>query len=253
MSRSLVRRVMLLVALGVIIALPFATAVRVVVAGGLTGGEGTFGVEPFLAALGLLTVINAAVGVAILWRRPGNLVGALLLIGALMMTSVVAAWTRLIAIGPTPTGALATFLTWWALLGLLPAVFVLFPTVGLVFPDGRLPGHRWRYPYASTAAALIVGVVLQTVAPVADAAAEDALPSPFAIPGLPAVVGEAGAALAIIAVLVAFVLAVGSVVVRFRRSSGVERAQVKWLVAAIALMSAIFPSPTSWRSGPRIP
>ena len=241
MNRSLPRRVVLLIAFGLTVALPLETAVRVIGAGGATGGEGTFGVEPFLAALGLLTVINAAVGVAILWRRPGNLIGALLLIGSLMMTSVVAAWTRLIVIEPTPTGTLATFLTWWALQGLLPAVFVLFPTVGIVFPDGRLPGPRWRWPYGLAAATLVVGLVLQTIAPVASEGGEDPLVSPFAIPGLHVEVGELGAALAIISVLAAFVLALASVVVRFRRSTGVERAQVKWLAAAVALMSAIFP------------
>ena len=168
------------------------------------------------------------------------------------MTSVVAAWTRLIAIGPTPTGALATLLTWWAILGLLPAVFVLFPTVG-----ARLPRRAPARPALEIAVRLGGSRPGRRPRPANDRPGcqrrgEDPLISPFAIPGLPAVIGEVGAALAIVAVLVAFVLALGSVVVRFRRSSGVERAQVKWLVCGHRPdVGNLFPSPTSWRSGPR--
>ena len=242
MNRSLARRVVLLIAFGLTVALPLATAVRVIAAGGATGGEGTFGVEPFLAALGLLTVINAAVGVAILWRRPGNLVGALLLIGSLMMTSVVAAWTRLIVIGPTPTGDTRDAPHLVGAAG--PPPGGLRPV-----PDGRprLPGRaparptlamalrpRRRRPWSSASSCR-----RSRRLPPKAARTRWSAHSPSRACHVE--VGELGAALAIIAVLAAFVLALGSVVVRFRRSSGVERAQVKWLVAAVALMSAIFP------------
>ena len=58
---------------------------------------------------------------------------------------------------------------------------------------------------------------------------------------MPDVVGQVGASLAVIAVLGGFVLALASIVIRFRRSAGVERAQVKWLIAAVALTGLIFP------------
>jgi hypothetical protein len=240
MSRSLLRQQLLVVAFGLTALLPVVTVVQM-----LTGASGPISgnpiVEPFLVALELLSMTNAAVGITIVWRRPGNRVGALLLAGALLFTSVAASWWWVARLGLTSTGSLQTALTWWAITAILPAVFVLFPTVGVYFPDGRLPGPRWRAPYAVAAAALVAGLALQTIAPAQPDASGDVFVSPFAIPGIPSGLGDIGAVLSLGAVLAALVMAVGSVVVRYRRSAGVERAQVKWLVAAVVLISVLFP------------
>ena len=247
------RRVVLLVALGA----DHRPAARDAQFGwslqaGLTGGEGTFGVEPFLAALGLLTVINAAVGVAILWRRPGNLVGALLLIGALMMTSVVAAWTRLIVDRPTADTAHSRRSSpggrCWASSRRSSSCSRRSASF---FPDGRLPGPPLairRTPRA--AAALIVGFVLQTVAPVASERGEDALPQPIRHPG-PASRGRGSGCGAGHHRRAGGIRACASAPSSSASDdrAGVERAQVKWLVAAVALMSVIFP--VSYLAGDR--
>jgi hypothetical protein len=121
----------------------------------------------------------------------------------------------------------------------LPAVFLLFASVGVFFPDGRFPGPRWRGPYVASALLLLVGLVLQSIAvPPNDSGVAS---SPFHIAGVPPVVSELGAALAIGGVVAGLLLAVASVIARFRRSAGVERQQVKWLVAAAVLIAILFP------------
>ena len=138
MTQSLVRRALLLVAFGATLPLPLIVGAQLLAgSAGLLGGD-----VSFLLSLGILMVVNAAVGVAIVWRSPGNRVGILMVVGALMLTSVVTAWPWLIAVGPQAAGPVSTFVAWWSPIGVLPSVFVLFPTVVLVFPDGHLPSAR---------------------------------------------------------------------------------------------------------------
>ena len=194
----------------------------------------------FIAAIGLLCTSSMTVGVVIRWRRPDNLVGALLIVGATLLILAAALWPTILVTssdGSPISSVLRALVLWWGQIGIFPAIFVLFPTVAIVFPDGRLPGKRWRVPFGAVVIVLVVGVTLQSVAPFGDPPTAN----PFAVPGVSPVVGEVGASLAMGAVLLGFLLAVISVAVRFRRSTGVERAQVKWLIAAVALMGLAFP------------
>ena len=59
-----------------------------------------------------------------------------------------------------------------------------------------------------------------------------------------------GGGLAAIGAFVLLGLAVGAVVVRYRRSRGVERAQQKWLVASLGLMAIVFPLSFATDLGP---
>ena len=197
----------------------------------------TFG---FIVAIGALGMASMTVGVIIRWRRPDNLVGALLIVGATLLIIVSSLWPAYLLTsddGGPVVELFSILVMWWGPIGILPAIFVLVPSVAVVFPDGRLPGPRWRLPFGAAVVAMVLGVILQTIAPSAD----PALPNPFALPGMPDIVGQVGAGLSMIAVLGGFVLAFGSIVIRFRRSAGAERAQVKWLIAAVALTGLIFP------------
>ena len=233
------QRIVLLAALLFAVIVPLAIDALVAVSP-VFGDDAFAGTMGFIVAIGLLGTISMAVGVVIRWRRPDNLVGALLIVGSSLLIIVSSLWPVL-AVADADGGPLmdivVTLIRWWGPIGILPAIFVLFPSVAIVFPDGRLPGRGWRIPFGIAVGAMVLGVVLQTIAPSAD----PMLPNPFAVPGVPAVVGEVGAILALAAVLWGFVLAVASIVVRFRRSTGVERAQVKWLIAAVALMGLVFP------------
>ena len=239
MTRSTLRRVVLLATLVLIGALPIAILLQLRMAPAPDVDD--LGAVAFLVGLVALSTISAVVGAMIVWRRPDNVVGALLLIGAVLLASGAAAWWILVVAGLSDTSTLQPALIWWAIVSILPAVFVLFPSVGLFFPDGRLPGPRWRAPYIAAVTALILGLVLQTVTSSRPDATGDVMRSPFSIIDIPPVIGDVGAVLSVVAVLGAFLLAVGSVTVRYRRSAGVERAQVKWLVAAVVVNSITFP------------
>jgi hypothetical protein len=119
--------------------------------------------------------------------------------------------------------------------------FLLLPTLVMVFPSGRLPGGRWGramrvfiavegvwLTLVSFSPQLTVNVVSQELAVV--------VRNPNAVlPDLPiwAVVNTSTAP---VLFLVPMVVAAASIAVRFRRSVGVERQQLKWLVMAISLV-----------------
>ena len=217
------QRLVLLAALAFGIVVPLAIDVLVVL-DPIFADEGFWETFGFIAAIGALGTASMAVGVTIRWRRPDNLVGALLMVGATLLIVVSSLWPAYMLTsddGGTVVELLSTLVLWWGPIGILPAIFVLVPSVVVVFPDGRLPGRRWRVPFGAAVVAIVVGLALQTIAPSAD----PALPNPFALPGVPDVVGQVGASLAVIAVLGGFILALASIVIRFRRSAGVERAR----------------------------
>jgi signal transduction histidine kinase len=125
----------------------------------------------------------------------------------------------------------------------------VFTYLLLLFPDGRLPSRRWR-PVAWLGAVAIVmtvipvaitawpmrGPILTNIGDDAPAGATDAFTLAFNIQ--------------VAGVLLMFLLGIasaGSLVIRFRRATGDERAQLKWfayagsfLVAAVIASSPLF-------------
>jgi peptidoglycan/LPS O-acetylase OafA/YrhL len=103
----------------------------------------------------------------------------------------------------------------------------------LVFPDGRLPSPRWRSVVVLTAGAMLTFVVgLGFGSPTIG---DTGLPNPVAVGGP---VGDALNALeaAFPLVLLSALLAVVSIVVRWRRADGIERQQIKWLASAALIV-----------------
>ena len=96
---------------------------------------------------------------------------------------------------------------------------------------------------------LAIGVGLQAIAPWR-VTTELRSPSPLAIPGLSPDLAEAGGGVAALGIFVLFAVAVAAVTVRFRRSTGVEHAQQKWLVAGLGAMAVMFPVSFATDLGP---
>jgi hypothetical protein len=186
------------------------------------------------AGLALMIVTNASVGAILMLKRPGNVVGVVLMLTADLTAVTLLGWVSGVALteqrGPHDT--LAGLMSVIGAVGFLPSLIVAGPLLALLFPTGRLPSPRWRLPLAGIAAAGVIGstIVLARPGPIVGTAAD----SPFGASGFSG--SEAfwpiGEALGIAALVVALLLGVTAVAMRFRRSRGVERAQLKWFVAA---------------------
>jgi hypothetical protein len=183
----------------------------------------------------LLGVLLASpmVGAILAIRRPRNPIGWLFLVIALGLTLSVFSSLyvgRSVAFGfNLPADR---FVDWIGSLGSTVASLLAVTWIPLLFPDGRLPGPRWR-PFAWLAALGNAGVIAAAALTV-----DGMLPNPIAVQGLPIEIaaGVAGAMTGF-----GIGLAVASVVVRFRRSRGVERQQLKWFVAAASFLGVAIP------------
>jgi uncharacterized membrane protein YidH (DUF202 family) len=171
----------------------------------------------------------ATVGALLAWKRPGNPIGWLLS-GSGLAYAAGACDVLLLHFHQTLT--LANWTSWTYLLGIGLCVFVV-----LLFPAGSLPSRRWR-PVAWAGGAGLAGWVLG--AAFAPTIINDSSPerNPVGVPGLAGkafYVLAAGGALAIAATGLA---AIVSLAFRYRRAGTAERAQLKWLVYAGALIVA---------------
>jgi signal transduction histidine kinase len=119
--------------------------------------------------------------------------------------------------------------TW--LLGLVPIVFLL----PLLLPDGRLPSRRWR-PFLWFVLALmtvLIVLVLLGDRTVTGSSGRARLPNPLYV----SEIGRIPAFDPVLGVLYPGVFAVSSLslAVRFRRSRGIERQQIKWIAFGVAV------------------
>jgi len=182
------------------------------------------------------------VGALLLSRLPGNRVGGLLLFGAAVTAGSFAAgelMTYLVRGGNTDGPAvvamgLVSSLGW--LVGIFPVILFL----PLLFPDGHLPSRRWL-PFAWLCAAVLVflGVLLLFGQDTLAGSSEDAvIANPFFMPGLAGLeIPDVVFAVSLIGLLLGSVV---SLVLRFRRSTGIERQQIKWVALAIAFLASSF-------------
>ncbi|HEX6487562.1 MAG TPA: histidine kinase [Candidatus Dormibacteraeota bacterium] len=182
-------------------------------------------------------LINAAVsgafGALIAYRRPRNPIGWLLL--ALSLTdmfdflAIFGTWrAQLAGIHAGWVGWLAWFGNWQGALGATSLVMLLF-----FFPDGRLPGPRWRPAvWALVAFGLIYGVgAAISPTPIQPSPLLPALQNPMGIKSLPA---WTGTVLPTAVVAPIFGLVIGAVVLRYRRSEGLARRQIRWFALVVA-------------------
>jgi hypothetical protein len=105
-----------------------------------------------------------------------------------------------------------------------------------LFPTGRLVSPRWR-PVAWLAVAATVGVtVLAALQSTLALARDRVVPNPIGLAGLENPEKSTVGAVLFGLVVVSMVAAVVSLVIRFRRSRGDERQQLKWFACAGALL-----------------
>jgi hypothetical protein len=188
------------------------------------------------------------VGCLLLARRPDNVIGGIFTaVGLLTAIAVVAEGYAKYAYvyhpGPLPGRLVAAWVFgWiWAPTIMLTVVFPL-----LLFPTGRSLSPRWQ-PLTWLAVGVTVALtILSALSPTLPITQGHNIDNPIGV----AAANQTGPLAAIVTSLSLFLVAaaVVSLVVRFRRSRGVERQQLKWFTYAGALVlltplgSLFFPS-----------
>jgi hypothetical protein len=180
----------------------------------------------------------AAVGSLIVSRRFGNRVGWLFLVTGLvfelgLLMQEYAVYALRYAPGSPPGGA-------WA--GLF-AEFLPIVAIGisgtfllLIYPTGNLPSRRWR-PVVWLAASSTLVVLLTTAFEPGRLTSVEGAAKPVEI-DFPLFTGGEWAWPAM---LFSGILAIVSVVVRYRRAGALERQQLRWFVAAVPIfVTSIF-------------
>ena len=183
----------------------------------------------------VVLVVFGLVGAIVSSRLPSNPVGWLLLVLASLQGATELAYATAhysISVSSLPGEAWSAWFSGWS--SVVPPV--VLAVLMMVYPDGRLVSPRWRWA-AAACVAFILPVVLQGML------------APGPLYEFPAVANPAG--IGVLhwlddvptepAFLVVLGLGTASVVVRFRRSHGVERTQLKWFAWAAALMTIFLP------------
>lgn len=184
----------------------------------------------------VLATLFPLAGLLVLWHRPRNAAGWVLLSGALVGVSVLShQWYEIALRAP---GALPwleaaiwfsawTFVPYWAQPSLLP----------VLFPDGRLPSARWQ-GYLRTTLGLLALLVVVAMFKVDDEVeglgGTNPLGQYWLFTRLPEMTGPAlqyGSGLAVW--LVCSPIAVAGLLQRTRRAGGVERTQLQWLLLGL--------------------
>ena len=176
----------------------------------------------------------AIVGGLICSRRPDNAIGWLLSTIGLLFALVVAAssgarWGLQGGHLPRPVWEWADLASYsWVL-----ALGLIGTQLALRLPDGRLPSEGWRW--FSRGSAVFIGLALIGFAT-----------QRGEVEGVPGTSNPLGSAVteplgaAFLLVILSFPVAIGGLVARYRRSSGRDRAQLRWIAFSGAVFGIVY-------------
>lgn len=176
-------------------------------------------------------------GTVIAWKRPESRVGWLacvfaLPIAALLVASEYSKYALEAVPGQLPA---AEFMFWLAQWPMFVAGGIGIMTF-LLFPNGHLPSRRWKWVAALAMTAAATGALSAAFGPV-EFEQEASIENPYLVSAVSRIteqVQQASGTVLMGLVLVSLL----STLVRIRRSTGVERQQIKWLMFGLAWMLA---------------
>jgi hypothetical protein len=215
-----VRSVIAAVALVIGVSLPVAVCVADALLGWVSGG--------FYLVFAPAPITFAIVGWLLTVRDRGGVIGPLCLMFAVLF-AMYFPLDLLVRLEMT-SSALALVATFSSASD-APG-FIIVAMILILFPDGRLPGPRWRWTVPVAIVGGAASIVGFSLAP-GQLAAFPSIVNPIGVPGFPGmVIGEIG----YVALIILLIAAVVALVTRWRRGSVLERSQVKWVGAsALAL------------------
>jgi hypothetical protein len=175
----------------------------------------------------------------------GWLLAAIAWVSVLGFLPVYATAAELQALSASPVVLAVAWFRWWS----FPLTITLVAVLAISFPGGRLPIGRWRRPavllVGAMAAITLAGAVWPVIEVFPDGISNEPVRMHNPLRLLPAdMLGSVTDALSSVAGPVLFALllvSIASVLVRYRRSSGTERLQLRWLMAGLASIVAAIP------------
>jgi signal transduction histidine kinase len=201
-----------------------------------SNGESVAEQVPFIVAFSMFGVVGAL----LVSRLPGNRIGALFLYGSFTsaLSYVCGEWLTYLWRHGTTEGPLVIALAYannlgWVI-GTLP-VLLLLP---LLFPDGRPPSPRWRvltWIVVGAMALLMVMVVFGSEVLTGSVDSVE-IANPLFMPALSDLLGTVSDAAFNLSLLGLLAASLTSLVLRFRRSRGTERQQIKWVALAVTYL-----------------
>jgi len=192
--------------------------------------------HPASAVPGFGAVVFSVVGALVVWQRPGNRLGTLFCVGGVLLTVLMAGgiYGRYTASHPASGLPGGMFVSWVANVAALPSIGLFAAVVPQLFPDGRALSRRWR-PALWAAWAFIAFATVGNAFTPQELESVPGRQNPYAITGLR---GLWSAMIAVSAPLglVALVAGLVTLILRWRRSTGDERQQLKWFLLGISLL-----------------
>lgn len=201
---------------------------------------GSWGADLSVVGLvgGAIFLVFPLVGALIAARRPGNPIGWLLLIPGLFWTlnGTLNYYTvyGVASPGSVPLPVIVAGINNWLW---VPFVGLLGTFVFLLFPDGMLPSRRWRPLAWLSGVVIVLASVMVLLAP-EPMQGLGGLRNPFGVRAFPPL--EIAPYILVPLLLSCIVLSVLSLVLRYRRSRGEERQQIKWIAYAASLVGTLY-------------
>ncbi len=209
--------------------------------------NGSFGRDPTIFVSVAMIMGYVVVGGLLALRLPRNPIGWLMLTAGLGLLlggfwSEYAIYTLVTEPGSLPFGLPAAWFQTWAYTGIL-----VIPLLFLLFPTGHLPSRRWLPVFWGSIVCIVLLGVASAFRPGPIDITEEFQPeNPLGVAAFQgvwtAIAWGAGLSIA------AFALAsVAALVLRFRRATGEERQQVRWLafvgcLTGVALVAVLVTS-----------
>jgi hypothetical protein len=138
--------------------------------------------------------------------------------------------------GSLPGGVI---MAWFSNLLWLPMFTLGILLLLLVFPTGHLLSRRWRVWVVSAIGGTVLGTASIALVP-GELYGYSSPPNPFGISGAQSIL-EAVGLVGVLLLSLSLVASIVSLILRFRRSRGTERQQIKWLLYDAILVGFVVP------------
>ncbi len=176
------------------------------------------------------------VGAALVLYRPGNKIGRLMVVYSLLF-GILLSSEALVFVSQQGVPVPALDLITWLAIGVAPLTLTTVVFIIALFPSGELQSSWLRWPLRIVVGVTILGVLIRGVLPITTISGDLTLTNPWGIESLAPLLPLDGWAFGFVA-LVLLASAV-DLVVRWRRSEGVERLQMRALAMGIAFWALL--------------